>query len=206
MNTKQRIIENALILFSEKGYEAVTVANIADKVGIKAPSLYKHFKSKQDIFESILNELQSRYEMQANVLNIGGTDANEDVANYMNISSDVLEDMVKGLFAFFLHDEYTARFRKMMTIEQYKNPDIATLYSKQYFDDVIAYQEILFANLMQQGLIKDGNARTVAFQFFTPILSLIALCDRQPEREVEAYQYLEAHVQQFNNKYCVDKN
>lgn len=206
MNTKQRIIENALILFSEKGYEAVTVANIADKVGIKAPSLYKHFKSKQDIFESILNELQSRYEMQANVLNIGGTDANKDLANYMNISTDALEDMVKGLFTFFLHDDYTARFRKMMTIEQYKNLDIATLYSKQYFDDVIAYQEILFANLMQQGLIKDGNARTVAFQFFTPILSLIALCDRQPEREVEAYQYLEAHVQQFNYMYCVDKN
>ena len=62
MNTKQKIIENALILFSEKGYEAVTVANIAEAVGIKAPSLYKHFKSKQDIFESILMELQSRYE------------------------------------------------------------------------------------------------------------------------------------------------
>lgn len=206
MNTKQRIIENALILFSEKGYEAVTVANIAEAVGIKAPSLYKHFKSKQDIFESILVELQSRYAMQASMLNIGGTDANKDVASYMNISADVLEDMVKGLFGFFLHDEYTARFRKMMTIEQYKNSDIANLYSKQYFDDVISYQEILFANLMQQGIIKDGDARTVAFQFFTPILSLIALCDRQPEREAEAYQYLEAHVRQFNRMYCVDKN
>lgn len=206
MNTKQRIIENALILFSEKGYEAVTVANIAEAVGIKAPSLYKHFKSKQDIFESILVELQSRYAMQASMLNIGGTDANKDVASYMNISADVLEDMVKGLFTFFLHDEYTARFRKMMTIEQYKNSDIANLYSKQYFDDVISYQEILFANLMQQGIIKDGDARMVAFQFFTPILSLIALCDRQPEREAEAYQYLEAHVRQFNRMYCVDKN
>lgn len=206
MNTKQKIIENALILFSEKGYEAVTVANIAEAVGIKAPSLYKHFKSKQDIFESILVELQSRYAMQASMLNIGGTDGNKDAENYMNILSDVLDDMVKGLFTFFLHDEYTARFRKMMTIEQYKNPDIATLYSKQYFDDVIAYQKILFANLMQQGLIKDGDARTVAFQFFTPILSLIALCDRQPKREAEAYQYLEAHVQQFNRMYCVEEN
>ncbi len=206
MNTKQRIIENALILFSEKGYEAVTVANIAEAVGIKAPSLYKHFKSKRDIFESILLELQERYAMQTSMMNIGGTDANEDAANYMNISSDMLEDMVKGLFAFFLHDEYTVRFRKMMTIEQYKNADIATLYSKQYFDDVIVYQEILFANLMQQGQIKNGDARTVAFQFFTPILSLITLCDRQPERETEAFQYLEAHVQQFNCMYGVQDN
>ncbi len=206
MNTKQRIIENALILFSEKGYEAVTVATIAEAVGIKAPSLYKHFKSKQDIFEWILIELQSRYEMQANMLNIGGMDAKEDAEHYLHISADKLEDMVKGLFSFFLHDEYTARFRKMMTIEQFKNANIATLYSKQYFDDVIAYQEILFSNLMQQGLITDGDARTVAFQFFTPILSLIALCDRQPEREAEAYEYLDVHVQQFNRMYCVGEN
>ena len=111
--------------------------------------------------------------------------------------------MVKGLFTFFLHDEYTARFRKMMTIEQFKNADIAILYSKQYFDDVITYQEILFSNLMQQGLIREADAKTVAFQFFTPILSLIALCDRQPEREAEAYQYLEEHIRQFNRMYGV---
>ncbi len=203
MNTKQRIIENALILFSEKGYEAVTVANIAQAVGIKAPSLYKHFKSKQDIFESILTELQSRYEAQASMMHIGGMDAKEDAEHYLHISADILENMVKGLFTFFLHDEYTARFRKMMTIEQFKNADIAILYSKQYFDDVIVYQEILFSNLMQQGLIREADAKTVAFQFFTPILSLIALCDRQPEREAEAYQYLEEHVRQFNRMYGV---
>lgn len=203
MNTKQRIIENALILFSEKGYEAVTVANIAQAVGIKAPSLYKHFKSKQDIFESILTELQSRYEAQASMMHIGGMDAKEDAEHYLHISADILENMVKGLFTFFLHDEYTARFRKMMTIEQFKNADIAILYSKQYFDDVITYQEILFSNLMQQGVIREADAKTVAFQFFTPILSLIALCDRQPEREAEAYQYLEEHVRQFNRMYGV---
>lgn len=203
MNTKQRIIENALILFSEKGYEAVTVANIAQAVGIKAPSLYKHFKSKQDIFESILTELQSRYEAQACMMHIGGLDAKEDAEHYLHISADILENMVKGLFTFFLHDEYTARFRKMMTIEQFKNADIAILYSKQYFDDVITYQEIMFSNLMQQGLIREADAKTVAFQFFTPILSLIALCDRQPEREAEAYQYLEEHVRQFNRMYGV---
>ncbi len=203
MNTKQRIIENALILFSEKGYEAVTVADIAQAVGIKAPSLYKHFKSKQDIFESILTELQSRYEAQASMMHIGGMDAKEDAEHYLHISADILENMVKGLFTFFLHDEYTARFRKMMTIEQFKNADIAILYSKQYFDDVITYQEILFSNLMQQGVIREADAKTVAFQFFTPILSLIALCDRQPEREAEAYQYLEEHVRQFNRMYGV---
>ena len=51
MHTKQRILLEALRLFSRKGYDAVSVEQIADAVGVKAPSLYKHYKSKQDIFD-----------------------------------------------------------------------------------------------------------------------------------------------------------
>ena len=58
MNTKKRIIEEALILFSEKGYSDVYVNDIAKAVGIKAPSLYKHYKNKQEIFNAILEELK----------------------------------------------------------------------------------------------------------------------------------------------------
>ena len=51
MSTRERIVYEALVLFSKKGYSDVYVAEIASAVGIKAPSLYKHFKSKQDIFD-----------------------------------------------------------------------------------------------------------------------------------------------------------
>lgn len=49
-DTKQRILDEALRLFSQSGYDAVSVERIASAVGIKVPSLYKHFKSKQEIF------------------------------------------------------------------------------------------------------------------------------------------------------------
>ena len=52
-DTKQRILDEALWLFSQSGYDAVSVERIASAVGIKAPSLYKHFKSKQEIFDAI---------------------------------------------------------------------------------------------------------------------------------------------------------
>ena len=65
MNTKQRIMDEALTLFAEKGYGNVFVGQIAEAVGIKAPSLYKHYKSKQDIFNAILDEMKRRYDMQA---------------------------------------------------------------------------------------------------------------------------------------------
>ena len=60
MNTKERILDEALTLFSEKGYTNVFVGEIAERVGIKAPSLYKHYKNKQAIFDAIIGEMNRR--------------------------------------------------------------------------------------------------------------------------------------------------
>ena len=62
MNTKERIVEEALTLFSEYGYQGTSVKNIADAVGIKDSSLYKHFKSKKEIFDTIVKEMSVRME------------------------------------------------------------------------------------------------------------------------------------------------
>ena len=62
MNTKEKIFDVSLDLFSKKGYANVFVADIAEAVGIKAPSLYKHYKSKQDIFNAILDEMKQSYD------------------------------------------------------------------------------------------------------------------------------------------------
>ena len=51
-DTKQKILDKALELFSSRGYDAVSVGEIAQAVGIKAPSLYNHLPSKQAIFDA----------------------------------------------------------------------------------------------------------------------------------------------------------
>lgn len=60
--TKDRILDSALTLFSEKGYDGVGVDLIAENAGIKGPSLYKHFKGKEDILETLIEKAESYYE------------------------------------------------------------------------------------------------------------------------------------------------
>ena len=201
MDTKKKILDVALTLFSEKGYGNVYVGQIAEGVGIKAPSLYKHYKSKQDIFDAILEEMRNRYDREAANLNMNGNDFMADFELYKNISEDELVKMGMGLFSFFLHDEYECKFRKMLTIEQFSNPELAELFSRQYYDEPLKYQSGMFQLLIMQGSMKPEDANVMALQFFAPIYFLMTVCDREPQREPEALQFLETHIRQFNRMY-----
>ena len=122
--TKQRILDEALSLFAVHGYDGVTVAQIADAVNIKTPSLYKHYGSKRDIFDAILTEMESRYKQQAGSLQMDGADPEKDTGVLLNSSREQLIDMGTKLFLYFLHDDVAQKFRRMLTIEQYKTPQL----------------------------------------------------------------------------------
>lgn len=198
MTTKQKILNEALTLFSEKGYNAVYVGDIAAAVGIKAPSLYKHFKSKKDIFNAILAEMESNYNKQTAELNMNGNDAGEDASVFTTVSEDTLVQMGIGLFQYFLHDDYVSKFRKMLTIEQFHDNDLSHLYSKQYIDDPLSYQSSIFTLISLSGVFKIVKPNIMALHFYAPIYMLLTVCDRQPEREKEALQLIEEHIRQFN--------
>ena len=154
MDTKKKILDVALTLFSERGYGNVYVGHIAEGVGIKAPSLYKHYKSKQDIFEAILKEMHNRYDKEVSYLSITGSDSELDSDIFGKISEDELVKMGMGLFHFFLHDEYECKFRKMLTIEQFTNKELAELFSDQYVNGPLKYQTGLFQMIISQGQLK----------------------------------------------------
>ncbi len=201
MDTKKKILDVALTLFSEKGYGNVYVGHIADGVGIKAPSLYKHYKSKQDIFEAILDEMRKRYDKEAAYLNITGNDSESDANIFADISEDELVKLGIGLFSFFLHDEYECKFRKMLTIEQFSNKELADLFSSQYINGPLNYQTGLLQMIILQGKMRKEDAEIMALQFYSPIYLLLTLCDREPQREGEALHLLEKHIRQFNRLY-----
>lgn len=201
MITKEKILKEALNLFAEKGYNAVYVGEIADAVGIKAPSLYKHYKSKQDIFNAILEEMKNRYDQQALGLNMDGNNAEADANLFSEISEEQLVQMGLGLFSYFLHDEYASKFRKMLTVEQFRNPELSLLYQKQYVDDPLSYQGAMFAMLSANGFLIGENSDIMALHFYAPIYMLLTVCDRQPEREAEILQQIERHIRQFNRLY-----
>lgn len=200
-STKQRILDEALNLFSVKGYEAVSVAEIAEAVGIKAPSLYKHYASKQEIFRAIIEEMDRHYEEKASSMNMSGTDEAADAEMFSRVDENQLVEMGKSLFLHFLHDEYTAKFRKILTIEQYQNAELAELFTKQYTDGPLTYQGIMLGMLAQAGFFKEENPQIMALHFYAPMFLLLSVCDCQPERESQALQMIEQHIRQFNRLY-----
>ena len=200
-STKQRILTEALTLFSKRGYEPVTVAEIAEAVGVKAPALYKHYKSKQDIFDAILAEMKQSYEHQAASMQMDGVDANNDKALYLENSEDGIVKMSLDLFLYFLHDENVRKFRKMLVIEQYNNKDLADTYAERYVDFPMVYQSAVFGLMTGAGAAIPENAQIMALQYYAPVFMYMTLCDCQPEREAEALVVLEQHFRQFIRLY-----
>ena len=198
MDTKQRILDEALTLFSEKGYANVYVSEIADRVGIKAPSLYKHYKNKRAIFDAIIDEMNARFAEQAKAMAVNGSDAAADSAIYQQMSEDHLLGIGRQFFLYFLHDDYNRRFRKMLTIEQFADPELAGIYTKLYVDDPLAYQSMLLGMVASSGMLKTDNVEIMTLHFYAPIYYLLTICDRDPAREPWALETLDAHIKQFN--------
>ena len=201
MDTKHRILDEALTLFSEKGYANVYVSDIAERVGIKAPSLYKHYRNKRAIFDAIIDEMNHRFEQQAQALSISGTDPTADAEVYKNMDEDHLIKLGNDLFRYYLHDSYTKRFRKMLTLEQFQDQELARIYSQQYFDMPLSYQGMLLGLMVSQGLLVTGNVPIMTLQFYAPIYMLLTVCDREPSREQETMELLEGHIRQFDQLY-----
>lgn len=153
----------------------------------------------------ILDEMKINYDKQAAALNMNGSSVECDAPMFANISEDKLVQMGIGLFRFFLHDDYAVKFRKMMTLEQFRNNEISVLYSKQYVDDPLNYQSSVFAFISASGGFISADPNIMALHFYAPIYILLTMCDRQPEREDEALSLIEDHIKQFRTIYSKEK-
>lgn len=205
MDTKQRILLEALRLFSKRGYDAISVEQIASAVGIKAPSLYKHYKSKKDIFDAIFEDTAKRYEEFIQTISIPVTDSKQDIVVFENITAEDLVQKVKSLIEYSLHDEYISKFRKMMTIEQFRSPELSKLYSDRYVNQIQNYHTDLFTKMIETGVLKKEDPCILAMVYDAPILVMLSECDRHPEKEEECIKKLEEHVRLFYRTYSCSK-
>ena len=195
-NTKQEILSAALDLFSTQGYEATSVSQIAEAVGIRKASLYSHFASKQEILDSLLQTIFEQYEKHSIFSNADWDDP-AFTKDKENITPDVAIQMIVGQIRYILHDPQVSRARKMLTIEQFQNPQMAHLQTKQNYTDVMRDFIGLVSFLVRQGKLADHNPKTMAAQLCLPISVWINLCDREPERENDVMQLVERHIRQF---------
>ena len=192
-NTKQEILEAALELFSVQGFEATSVSQIADAVGIRKASLYSHFENKQAILDALVKNVLAQYEEH---YIFARTDWEKD-ADHLPLTPDAAVQMVLGQIRYILHDPAISRARKMLVIEQFQNPELAKLQTRQNYSDVLQYFTGLVKQLIRRGVLAEGDPQIMAAQFCLPISVWINLCDREPGREPEVVALVDRHVRQF---------
>jgi len=201
--TKQRILYEALTLFSTNGFDGVSVKEIADAVGIKDSSLYKHFKSKQEIFDILLEETNRKFEETVSFYRLPQGEIEKVTKEYGRNDLIWLKKACEAVFLFFLKDPLASKFRRMLMIEQYKNKDAAKTFRSWFADDAIEFQTALFTEMMRQGYFRKAPPHTIAMQFYSPFYMLLSLYDTMPEKEDEALSLLMAHVEQFAGVYQI---
>ena len=197
-NTKQEILKASLELFSVQGFEATSISQIADAVGIRKASLYSHFDSKQAILDAIVKEVLQQYGEHSI---FARANWEKDSGN-LPLTADEAVGMIQGQIRYILHDPAISRSRKMLVIEQFQNPSLAKLQTKQNYEDVMHYFTGLVGFLIRQGALAEDDPEIMAAQLCLPISVWINLCDREPEREQEVMELVERHIRQFFRLYA----
>lgn len=187
VDTKQRILSESLRLFSENGYDAVSVAEIASAVGIKAPSLYKHYKSKRDIFDSILKKMSEADGFYADENNMPNVDD-----EYNNVSLESIKTFSVAMFKHWTDDEFAARFRRMLSLERFKNSEMAELYKSYISSGPLDYMKEVFAGMNYS----ESDAGQLALSFYGPMFMLYTVYDESENRK-EIVTQAEMHINVF---------
>ena len=114
-----------------------------------------------------------------------------------------LKKACEAVFLFFLKDPQASKFRRMLTIEQYKSDDAAKTLYNWFFNDAIQFQTDLFSEMIRQGSFRAGPPQIIALQFYGPFYTLLCQYDKLPEKEDEAMALLMAHIEQFASIYQI---
>lgn len=200
-NTKQEILEASLDLFSVQGFEATSISQIADAVGIRKASLYSHFESKQAILDAIVKEVLEQY-AQHSIFALADWEDPDFTKDKQHITPDAAVQMIQRQLRYILHDPSISRSRKMLVIEQFQNRSLAKLQTKQNYEDVMRYFTGLVGFLIRQGVLAEDDPEIMAAQLCLPISVWINLCDREPEQEGEVMELVERHIRQFFRLYA----
>lgn len=202
MTTKEKIIDESLSLFSVKGYKGTSVKNIADAVGIKDASLYKHFKSKQEILDTLVDMIKRHIDEMSEEFGLPeSSDLNQAVAMYAQFNESMLVEFSKKIFLFYLKDSVLSRFWRMGTIEQYQNSKVYEVFRKLFLEDSITYQTGLFAEMSREHIFIQADPQVMAISFYTPIFFLLSKYACTVDKESEALEILDKQVREFYRIY-----
>lgn len=191
-STKERILEEALRLFSQSGYMGTSMNDIAAKLGVSKAALYKHYTSKQEILDSIVEKMNRMDAERIRKYNMPEGRMEEIIAEYKDTAFDKIKQFTKVQFLHWTEEEFPCCFRKMLTLEQYRNPEMAKLYQNYLAEGPLSYITAIFEGFSNHG----EDARQLALDFYGPIFFLYSIYDGTEDKE-RVVELVDRHVERF---------
>ena len=165
MTRKEEIIYATLELAAESGMKGVSMSQIAEKVGIKAPSLYNHFKSKDEIIKAMYSFLRNQAQAGSN----GGT------PDFSKLADKSTEEILLGSVSAYMgivSNKYMLQFFKVLYSERSTNPIAAAIIVEETERMLQATKNMFYA-LVVHGKIKNEEVDVAAMTYSLTIHSLI---------------------------------
>lgn len=194
---RQQILDAALTLFSEKGYDGVGVDEIAVTAGIKGPTMYYYFKGKEALLDAMLETVTAYYDSH-----FGST---ARLGKYPESMEELTAMSIQRL-AFTIHDPQIRKVRRMMAMEQFRNDKIRRLTTLHHITGIEDMNTCFFEYLIAQGRVRAYDPRLLAFEFTAPVSMLVQMIDREPEREAEAMERIRQHMAHFTEVYGIPRD
>ena len=192
MTTKEKILNAALTLVAVNGYYGTSVEQIAKAVGIKAPSLYKHYKGKEDILNALIDSAEARYEeMFGSERNIGKIPE----------SRDEFIKVTMGRISFTMRDPIIKKTRMFLVQEQFRDDRTSEVTTRHQLDGVQGMFAKILKGMMDKGLVKEDDPALLSVELTAPAVLQIARADRQPQCEKAALESIEKHLRHFCDVY-----
>lgn len=191
-DTKERIIEAALELFAQRGYLATSMSDIAAQLGITKAALYKHYVSKQEIFDRIVERMSELDYERAKEYDMPEAAPDGFAEAYINTPVEKIRAYSKAQFYHWTEDSFCASFRKVLTLEQYRNPNMAQLYQNYLVSGPVEYMAAIFRKLSDS----DEEAWQLALDFYGPMFLLYSIYDGAEHKE-QVIWLLDRHITHF---------
>ena len=191
-DTKDRILEAALDIFSRDGYTGANLKDIAGAVGVVKSGFYRHYTSKEELWDAVLNEMERYYAERF------GSSENPPAIPQ---STDELKTLTLRMLDFTMHDEKIIMTRKILLTEQFRDARVRGLATKHFGAGLEALFTKIFAGMMENGSMKRGDPAMLAFAYTAPISALVQLSDREPERREEVKEKIKDYIDHFAATY-----
>lgn len=195
-NTKEKILEEALKLFARSGYMGTSMNDIASQLGVTKAALYKHYSSKQEILDSIVERMNQMDRERSQEYKMPEGEMEEVIEGYKNIALEKIKQYTKVQFLHWTEEEFSSCFRKMLTLEQYRSPEMSKLYQKYLAKGPLQYMETIFSGIVNNS----EEAKQLAINFYGPIFLLYCIYDGS-ENKQDVMKQLEAHVERFSKQF-----